>query len=54
MTGPVLAVLLLFQTDTTQRPPAYVTGVGDIVLTGRRVDDVIATMYQASIGFAFR
>jgi hypothetical protein len=33
---------------------AYVTGVGDIVLTGRRVDDVIATMYQASIGFTFR
>jgi hypothetical protein len=33
---------------------AYVTAVGDIVLTGRRVDDVIATMYQASIGFTFR
>ena len=33
---------------------AYITAVGDIVLTGRRVDDVIATMYQASIGFTFR
>lgn len=33
---------------------AYVTAVGDIVLTGRRVDDVIATMYQASIGLTFR
>ena len=33
---------------------AYVTAVGDIVLTGRRVDDVIATMYQGSIGFTFR
>jgi hypothetical protein len=33
---------------------AYVTAVGDIVLTGRRVDDVIATMYQASVGFTFR
>lgn len=33
---------------------AYVTAVGDIVVTGRRVDDVIATMYQGSIGFTFR
>jgi len=33
---------------------AYVTAVGDTVLTGRRVDDVIATMYQAAIGFTFR
>ena len=32
----------------------YIIGVGDIVLPGRRVDDVIATMYQASIGFTFR
>jgi hypothetical protein len=33
---------------------AYITAVGDIVLPGRRVDDVIATMYHASIGFTFR
>lgn len=33
---------------------AYVTAVGDIVVSGRRVDDVIATMYQGSIGFTFR
>lgn len=32
----------------------YIVGVGDIVLPGRRVDDVIATMYQASIGLTFR
>jgi hypothetical protein len=32
----------------------FVIGVGDIVLPTRRVDDVIATMYQASIGFTFR
>jgi hypothetical protein len=33
---------------------AYVTAVGDVVLPGQRVDDVIATMYQAGIGFTFR
>jgi len=33
---------------------AYVTAVGDVALPGQRVDDVIATMYQASIGFTFR
>jgi hypothetical protein len=33
---------------------AYVTGVGDIVVPGRRVDDVIGTMYQFGIGFTFR
>jgi len=33
---------------------AYVTAVGDVVLPGRRVDDVIATMYQGAIGFTFR
>jgi len=33
---------------------AYVTAVGDVVLPGQRVDDVIATMYQGSIGFTFR
>jgi len=30
------------------------TAVGDIVVPSRRVDDVIATMYQGSIGFTFR
>ncbi len=33
---------------------AYVTAVGDVVLPGQRIDDVIATMYQGSIGFTFR
>jgi len=33
---------------------AYVTAVGDVILPGRRVDDVIATMYQAGIGITFR
>jgi len=33
---------------------AYVTAVGDVVLPGQRVDDVIATMYQAGIGLTFR
>ena len=32
----------------------YVTAIGDVQLPGRRVDDVIATMYQGSIGFTFR
>jgi hypothetical protein len=38
----------------TANVAAYVTAVGDIVVTGRRVDDVIATMYQGAIGFTFR
>jgi len=38
----------------TANVAAYVTAVGDVVLPGRRVDDVIATMYQGSIGFSFR
>jgi hypothetical protein len=38
----------------TANVAAYVTAVGDIVVPGRRVDDVIATMYQGSIGFTFR
>jgi len=38
----------------TANVAAYITAVGDIVLTGRRVDDVIATMYQASIGVTLR
>ena len=33
---------------------AYITALGDIVLPGLRVDDVIATMYDVSIGFTFR
>jgi len=33
---------------------AYVTAVGDVVLPGRRIDDMIATMYQGSIGFTVR
>lgn len=33
---------------------AYVTAVGDVVLPGRRIDDVIATMYQGAIGVTFR
>jgi hypothetical protein len=33
---------------------AYVTAVGDLVVPGQRVDDVIATMYQGSIGFTVR
>lgn len=32
----------------------FVTAVGDVELPGRRVDDVIATMYHASIGLTFR
>jgi hypothetical protein len=38
----------------TANVASYVVAVGDIVLPGQRVDDVIATMYQASIGFTFR
>ena len=38
----------------TANAAAFVTAVGDVVLTGRRVDDMIATMYQASIGFTIR
>jgi hypothetical protein len=32
----------------------YVTALGDIALPTRRVDDLIATMYQVSVGFTFR
>jgi hypothetical protein len=38
----------------TANAAAFVTAVGDVVLTGRRVDDMIATIYQASIGFTIR
>lgn len=38
----------------TANVAAFVTAVGDIVTPGRRVDDVIATMYQLSVGVTFR
>ena len=38
----------------TANAAAFVTAMGDVVLPGRRVDDVIATLYQASIGFTIR
>lgn len=38
----------------TANAATFVVGLGDIVLPTRRVDDVIATMYQASIGVTFR
>jgi hypothetical protein len=38
----------------TGNAAVFVTAVGDVVFPGRRVDDVIATMYQLSIGFTFR
>jgi hypothetical protein len=38
----------------TANVSTFVVAVGDIVLPGQRVDDVIATLYQASIGFTFR
>jgi len=37
----------------TSNLAAHVTAVGDVVLPGRRIDDVIATMYQGSVGFTF-
>lgn len=38
----------------TGNAATFVTALGDVVLPGRRVDDVIATMYSVSIGFTFR
>jgi len=38
----------------TANAAAFITALGDVALPGRRVDDVIATIYQASIGFTFR
>ena len=38
----------------TTNVATYVVAVGDIVLPGQRVDDVIATMYQFSIGVTLR
>lgn len=38
----------------TANAAAFITALGDVVLPGRNVDDVIATSYQLSIGFTFR
>jgi hypothetical protein len=38
----------------TGNAAVFVTAVGDVVFPGRRVDDVIPTMYQLSIGFTVR
>lgn len=42
------------QVAVTTNFAAYVTALGDVVEPGRRVDDVIATLYQAAIGLTFR
>ena len=38
----------------TANAAAFVTALGDVVLPGHQVDDVIATNYQLSIGFTVR
>jgi hypothetical protein len=38
----------------TGNAAAFVTALGDVVVGSRRVDDLIATMYQLSIGFTIR
>jgi hypothetical protein len=38
----------------TANAAAFVTALGDVVLPGHNVDDVIATVYQLSIGFTIR
>jgi len=38
----------------TANAAAFVTALGDVVIPGRTVDDVIATIYQASIGLTIR
>jgi hypothetical protein len=38
----------------TANAATFVTAMGDVVLPGRRVDDVIVTLYQVSIGFTIR
>ena len=38
----------------TANAAAFITALGDVVLPGHYVDDVIATNYQLSIGFVFR
>ena len=38
----------------TANAATFVTALGDVVAGGRRVDDLIASMYQISIGFTIR
>lgn len=38
----------------TANAAAFITALGDVVLPGHQVDDVIATNYHVSIGFVFR
>ncbi len=38
----------------TANAATFVTALGDVALPGRKVDDVIATIYHASIGFTIR
>ena len=38
----------------TGNAAVFVTALGDVALTNRRVDDLIATMYAVSVGFTFR
>ena len=38
----------------TANAAAFITAMGDVVLPGRRVDDVIATIYHAGIGITWR
>ena len=38
----------------TGNAASFVTALGDVVTNGRRVDDMIASMYQVSIGFTIR
>jgi hypothetical protein len=38
----------------TANAAAFIEAIGDLELPGRRVDDVIATMYHATIGLTFR
>jgi hypothetical protein len=56
----ILAALTIFQVDSATRfpyppPRRPLLAVGrDVVLASRRVDDLIATTYQASVGFTIR
>ena len=38
----------------TANAAAFIEAIGDLELPGRRVDDVIATMYHVTIGLTFR
>lgn len=38
----------------TANAAAFITAIGDVVLPTARVDDVIATLYHATIGFTIR